>query len=69
MSSLDALEVMIEEATVSVANGYNEVLLQQACNQQLFLLVVLKTASCFLAHHEQGSSRYLCIWLYFWLLL
>ena len=37
VSSLAALEVLIGEATVSVANGYNEVLLQQACNRQLFL--------------------------------
>ena len=32
VSSLAALEVLIGEATVSVANGYNKVLLQQACN-------------------------------------
>ena len=32
VSSLAALEVLTGEATVSVANGYNEVLLQQACN-------------------------------------
>ena len=30
--SLSALEVLIGEVTVPVANGYNEVLLQQACN-------------------------------------
>ena len=29
VSSLAALEVLIGEATVSVANGYNEVLVQQ----------------------------------------
>ena len=28
---------LIGEVTVSVVNGYNEVLLQQACNQILFL--------------------------------
>lgn len=39
VSLLAALEVLIQigEGTVSVANGYNEVLLQQACNRQLFL--------------------------------
>ena len=37
VSLLTALEVLIEEATVSVANGYNEVLLRQTCNRQLFL--------------------------------
>ena len=37
VSSLAALEMLIGEATVSVANGYNDVLLQQACNRQLFL--------------------------------
>ena len=33
VSSLAALEVLIEEATVSVANDYNEVLLQKTCNR------------------------------------
>ena len=37
VSSLAALEVSIGAATVSVANGYNEVLLQQICNRQPFL--------------------------------
>ena len=32
VSLLAALEVLIGEATISEANGYNEVLLQQTCN-------------------------------------
>ena len=55
MSSLAALEVLIGEATVSVANGYNEVLLQQNLQLTTVSLVVLKVTSCFLAHHEQGA--------------
>ena len=56
MPLLAALEALIGEAIVvgAVANGYNEVLLQQTCNQQLSL-VVLKAVSCFLSHHEQGA--------------
>ena len=64
VSSLAALEVLIGEATVSVANSYNVVLLQQTCNS----LVVLKAATCFLAHHKQGASdtfSFLCSCLYF----
>ena len=37
VSSLATLEVLIGEATVSVANDYNKVLLYQIYNQQLFL--------------------------------
>ena len=55
MSSLAALEVLIGEATVSVANGYNEVLLQQNLQLTTVSLVVLKVTSCFLAHHKQRA--------------
>ena len=37
VSSLATLEVLIGEVTISVANGYNEVLLQQTCSRQPFL--------------------------------
>ena len=49
---LATLEVLIGEVTVSVANGYNEVLLQQNLQSINVSLVVLKVASCFLAHHK-----------------
>ena len=38
-----------------MVNGYNEVLLQQNLQLTAVSLVVLKVASCFLAHHEQGA--------------
>ena len=55
VSSLAALEVLIGEATISVANGYNDVLLQQNLQSTTVSLVVLNVTSCFLAHHEQGA--------------
>ena len=63
---------LIGEATVSVANGYNEILLQQNMQSTTVSLVVLKAASCLLAHHEQGAPdtfSLLCSCLYFQLLL
>ena len=57
VSSLAALEVLIGEATVSVANGYNEVLLQQTCNQQLFFGGA-EGGELFSCPPRTGSSRY-----------
>ena len=69
VSSLAALKVLIGEATISVAIGYNEVLLSTASMQSTTVsLVVLKVASFFRAHHEQGAPdtlSFLCSCLYF----
>ena len=71
--SLATLEVLTGEATVSVANSYNEVLSATASLQSTTVsLVVLKAASCSLAHHEQGAPdtlSFLCSCLYFQSLL
>ena len=64
VSSVVALEVLIGEATVSVATANLQ--------STTVCLVVLKAASCFLDHHEQGTPdtfSFLCSSLYFGSLL
>ena len=43
------------DRTVSVADGYNEVATVIANLQLTISLMMLKAASCFLAHHEQEA--------------
>ena len=65
VSSLAALEVLIREATVSVANSYNVVLLQQ--NLQFF--GGAEGGELFSCPPQTGSFRYLLISLQLLVLL